>query len=210
MSVFKIQQPGIKTQTRSETNSNPVIDTNPETQQDQKLSDELSGEGSLTTNTILGADDGVINGMAKLGSDAPQAQAKPANTLPEWSKDVLVKIDGPVGRVFTNALNQVLANESYMTMMPVEEIEATNGVSGAPRSIVQVYCWTADALLLEDVTAITNDIAKHTERDYVIAVETVGKVTREMALLEPLAKMKNVKICFSQEAAVSLVRSKLA
>lgn len=214
MSVFKIQQPGIKTQAREETNSNPVTDTNPQNLQDEELSDELSGKSSRTTDTIVGRDDSVINGMAKLGSDEPQVQVDPDNALPAGAKDVLIKIDGPVGRVFTDALNRVLANESYMTMLPVEaegEGEAAPTQGGShPHGIVQVYCWTADELLLDDVVAITNDVSKHTERDYVIAVETAGKVTREMALLEPLAKMKNVKVCFSQEAALSLVRSKLA
>lgn len=216
MSVFKIQQQGVRTQASDDSNSNQ-LESSPQALQDQKLIDEISGKsvsGSVEhvstgananvidpgTGTASEVPGGVLDAMAKEGTpDQP--------VIPEEKAGVLIKIDGPVGRVFTDALNTVLANESYMTMVPESETES-EGSEG--RITTQVYCWKADELLLEDVVAITNDISRHTERDYVIVAETSGKVSRELGLMEDIAKLKNVKLCFSQEAAIDVVLRKLA
>ena len=44
-------------------------------------------------------------------------------------KDVMLKIDGPVGRLFTDALNKALATESYMTMLPALDEQAAAQVT---------------------------------------------------------------------------------
>lgn len=125
------------------------------------------------------------------------------------TKDTMIKIDGPVGRIFTDALNKVLAQESYVTMLPaiLDDQLVDDPITSADPSL-QVYCWTGDALGTQDVVKITNDIAKHQDREYVIAVES-AKPTAALGILSSLDKLKNVKVCFSREAAMSAVLAKV-
>jgi len=132
----------------------------------------------------------------------------------ETETEKMIKIDGPVGRVFTDALNKVLVQESYVTMLPAilsrkAALSREDDVED-DRELLQIYALDSDNLNLEDVVSITNDITKHTNREYIIAVEAIrGRVTKAMGFLDELGKMSNVSICYSQEKAINTVRSKL-
>lgn len=124
-------------------------------------------------------------------------------------KDVMLKIDGPVGRLFTEALNKALATESYMTMLPAmgDQPEAHDPVTDLEPDL-QVYCWTGDSLEASDVIEITNDIAKHQNREYVVSVEAIRQTPRAMAALQAL-RSDRVKLCYSRESAVAEVKARL-
>lgn len=180
VSVFKIQQAGVVT-------DNELGNTQ------QTLEKDNAAEAKPETTT------------------SPAVTPEEGKTSEGKKADVMVKIDGPVGRIFTDALNKLLVKESYMTAMPLQPLakDTSNREPVEMEPAVQVYAWHADELNLSDVVEITNDISKHTERDYVIAVESSGKVTREMGLLDQLGKMKNVKICFSQERALAALMARI-
>lgn len=178
MSVFKIQQRGI-------------------VMQDDKGSQmELEGENDLSREA---------SGKIREASEADVSKpVESATGEPVEKPDVMVKIDGPVSRVFTDALNKLLVQESYMTMNPVlfeKDKENDEDVE------IQVYCWNGDDLNTEAVTQITNDVTRHSNRDFVIAVEST-RVSPSMALLGYLEKLPNVHLCFSQEKALALVSAR--
>lgn len=133
-------------------------------------------------------------------AEAPESIPAAQEVSEATGEELMIKVDGPVGRVFTDALNKVLANESYMATSPLlfESGEKEEGVA------LQVYAWQADQINTEDVVEITNDISRHDNRDYVIAIE--GRfVTPAIALLDNLSSLKNVKVVYSQEKAIDEV-----
>ena len=183
MSVFKIQQRGIE-------------------MQDQKGSaTEIESDADLSKEGNVQFQD---------ASKAAETPVESASGEPVEKPDLMVKIDGPVGRVFTDALNKLLVQESYMMMSPslFEDKDKTEDLDEDKEVGLQVYCWKGEELNIEDVTAITSDIAKHQNRDFVIAIES-ARITPVMALLGDLEKLPNVRLCYSQEKALSIVSERI-
>lgn len=194
MSVFIIRQPGVAPATL------------------EKVEQPKVESSVVTPSELPKPDDGVVAG-----------QEEPEKVEPIVSKsgkaDVMIKVDGPVGRIFTDALNKVLVNESYMTMMPhlrkkeAPVVDPESGMTGDNRQdedYLQVYAWDVENLNMEDVVHITNEVTRHTERTFVIAVESTGKVTNAMSLLDGLSKCKNVTMCYSQVKAAEAVKAKVS
>ena len=189
MSVFKIQQSGIVMQ------------------------DEKGTINTLESDKTLNAEgnpDAKPQGE-ETSSEGGEKQLSLEPNLDNKDKgELMVKIDGPVGRIFTDALNKMLVQESYMTMSPAlfESKDQEDHQNDEDEAELQIYCWKGDELNMKDVTMITDDIAKNTNRDFIIAIESV-KVTPAMSMLGDLLKLKNVQICFSQERALELVKSRI-
>ena len=188
MSVFKIQQNGINTENA---NKQQLEASEENTTQSAEVNTSEESKASARETNIEGA-------IAAPGAEAGGEK-----------QDIMVKIDGPVSRVFTDALNKMLVNESYMTMVPVDH-KPSSTQQEQDQDILQVYVWKADELNTEDVVQITNDISRHVERDYVIAIESARSVSKSVGLIEELGKLKNVTVCYSQERALSLVKSKVS
>lgn len=130
---------------------------------------------------------------------------------PASQPEMMVSVEGPVGKVFTDALNKMLATENYMTMIsPDATIEETPQKQDTAKSAMRVYCWSGDAVNLEDVVKLTNDISRHTEHDFIVAVENVRSASRNLGLLEDLAKTSKLKICYGQESALNYIKGKLS
>ena len=162
--------------------------------QDEKGSEQkLEGSKSLETEAS-----GVVTPASSVEGSTEAGEA----TKPE----MMVKIDGPVGRVFTDALNKLLVQESYMTTDPL--FLEVPGKEDDEDVSLQVYCWKGDELNTEDVTQITNEVSRHTTRDFVISVEA-ARVSPAMGLLSYLEKLPNVKLCLSQEKALAIVSERL-
>ena len=121
-------------------------------------------------------------------------------------KSVTVKVDGPVGKVFTEALNQLLATESYMmNMLPPDQSGATPGRS----NLLQVYCWEGDMIDLKDVTEILNEVTRHTDQEFVIAIENIKNVTSSLAYLDKLSALDNVKVFYKREKSLNYIKERV-
>ena len=181
MNVFKIQQaPAVK----KEAEEKPLTQVSPET------------EGASPSEEI------VVNNNVQEG--APAGAAAPG-------KEIMVQVDGPVSRIFTDALNRLLAVEGYITVPPIigKMVEGGEPAVETAPGLVQVYCWRTDAVNTNDLVQLTNEITRHTDREYVVAVEQASTISENMGILEGLAKNPNVKLCYSQESAARYIQGKL-
>lgn len=147
-------------------------------------------EGSFNQDALIKA--GVIEG------DEPGKQKVDGKTVEKY-----IRIDGPVGRVFTDILNKVLVNESYMSMLSAvpdgELFGSDDGTPNRDMDGVYVYCVKSEDVLLKDAVNITNEIAKHPDNQYVIAVESSSKqFSKQSGLLNGFAGRENVRICYSE------------
>jgi len=132
-------------------------------------------------------------------------------------KDIVVKIDGPVGKVFTDALNQMLAIEGFAAMINADELvkHAEHDESDHADIQIGVYSGSVDLLNTEEIVKISNEIIRHTNQDYIIAIEGVYGRTlttesiRRLALLEDLAKNGGTRVFYTTDLALDHLRGKL-
>lgn len=194
MSVFIIRQPGVA----------------PATLEKVEKATEVPGEASKLEGSEVAGQEQTLS--------AEEAEKVEPIVSKSGKADIMIKVDGPVGRIFTDALNKVLVNESYMTMMPhltkkeAPVVDPESGMTGDNRQdedYLQVYAWDVENLNMEDVVHITNEVTRHTDRTFVIAVESTGKVTNAMSLLDGLGKCKNVTMCYSQVKAAEAVKARV-
>lgn len=144
-----------------------------------------------------------------------QNSAKPNEDTTEVQK--FIQVEGPVGKVFTDALNVALANESMIGMIrsdavvreASEEEEATADVGS------RIYATNVDKINLDEVIRITEFITKSNNRFSIIAIEcadadeVTGNTARHIKLVEDLAKTTNTRVVYSRSAAIREVSGAL-
>jgi hypothetical protein len=130
-------------------------------------------------------------------SDATKPILDPTQgETPKDPKKELIEVSGPIGEVYTQALNKVLANENY-TFIVNEEKEKKNGV--------HVLAYRPDQLSLSEVNKIIHNVAISDANYYLIAIENFkGEVTKEMGLL---SELPHVKICYHKESLVPSIQN---
>ena len=192
--VFKIEQGKAETQGK-----------------EQQISENTLGNTVMTPEAPAEGEKAAVDHVsegapaATPASDDGQSTDRPALT---------VKVDGPVGRVFTDALNKLLATEGYLTVRPegmeddpVDSVAAA-GVNDPIKSknLVQIYCWRTDAVNADDLIQLSNTVSRHSDRPFVVALESAASMTRAVGLLEDLQCFKNLKVCYSLESAANHVK----
>lgn len=152
--------------------------------------------------------------------------------VPKEREARLISIDGPVGRIYSAALQEVFANEGMAAMLhDMTEAEEGVGVDGEPvvhnldgskdgdddevqqsaAGVIhtKVYSYTADTLNLKDVVQISNEISRNQGRDYIIAIEgvTYGNISKATEMLCDMEKAGQLKLCLSRGSAMSAILS---
>ena len=192
MSVFKIQLNSALTQEQQEAKKNETTQS-----PDTEVSEQVTR--SEKDNMTVAAAEIPPEGAAEVPPAAGEVS------------DVKIKIDGPVGQIFTDALNKMLATESYLTLSPMGE--ANQGADLLQdlkdEEILQVYCYKADELNVDDVLRISDEITKHTERNYVLSFETAGSFPSVLEAAENVARLPNVSLFLSRKAAINHIQSKV-
>lgn len=154
-------------------------------------------------NKSFGVDVGSVTnptGQAPENKDAVEPQGENPTVI----------LDGPLSRIYTQALNLVLANEDTSTMLSIIEAEGRNRPdfqeNNAQRA-TYVYADSADALNTEGCVAIVDFISKHKDKgNIVLSLESLGSPSRHMSLVEQTAKENGVKIHYSRGRALEAIR----
>ena len=163
-------------------------------------------------------------------------QPESTTPAPKEKEARLISIDGPVGRIYSAALQEVFANEGMAAMLhDFSEAEEGVGSDGEPvvRNLdggkddddedgvihqtvagvkhTKLYSYTADTINIDDVVKISNEICKNRGRDYIIAIEgvTYGNINSAMDVLCDMEKAGQIKLCLSRGSAISAVMSSL-
>jgi len=179
MEVFKIKQAGVETQNKVD-NVNTI-----ETTQEAEAKSSAKEVG------------GTENDKGAAGAQG---------------KEILITIDGPVGRVFTDALNKLLVAESYMMTGQAAEYQEKKAKADEEDGVgpdVHVLCFNSSDLTISDVVRISDEVTRNTNREYIIALEGCSVVTNRIVLLDSLTSNKNVKVCFTQNQALSAVKDRI-
>lgn len=198
MQVFKLIQTG-----RTE-------DGNLKVDQKQELESPEGQEASTAAST---EDQTPVADKQLEGVPGAEEKLKEAGLIAEDEKTegsvAYLKVDGPVGRVFTNALNAIFARESYMTFSPLDLAVYPDQLESEDKKArkIFVYALKSDDVKLSDIVHLGDEMAKHDDNMFVIALESASKKFSDASghLLE-IAKRSNVKLCYSSEAAVDHVK----
>ena len=186
-----------------------------------------SGEQSVKVDDEL---------QAARSLDKEDKQPEDTTPAPKEREARLISIDGPVGRIYSAALQEVFANEGMAAMLhDFSKAEEGVGSDGEPvvrnldgskdddgedsvihQSVAGVkhtklYSYTADTINIDDVVKISNEICKNRGRDYIIAIEgvTYGNINSAMDVLCDMEKAGQIKLCLSRGSAISAVMSSL-
>jgi len=143
-----------------------------------------------------------------VGKETGQQEAFSAGEVNQDETALVVTIDGPLGRVFTEALNKILAVESMMAM-PMTPAALTLLKQEQPKTqVVKVNVFDEDMLKAGDVVDISNDITLHQEDQFVVAIESrreTRTVNSRTQLLSGLANHSNVQVSYRIQSAVRQV-----
>lgn len=193
MSVFKIQ-----------------IHRQPEKPAEQKEDDSIqqteNAEKMSDQPTTVQSEEQAEQKIGQALSISDPSVKEEAET-PKTEKDKTVRIDGPISRIFTHALNQLLATESYMMTM-VEDPAKEKAVSEEFPEI-QVYCWSGNELNSDDIVKLFNEVTSHVDKQFIVAVESNQGLNNAVKMLEMIDSLPNLTICYTQKQAMNAVRSKL-
>lgn len=135
---------------------------------------------------------------------------------------VTIALQGPLGAMYTDVLNKVLAQESYVGQLSslsstleeslegdryghLKDAEVGQSDDNSFGKILNVFCF--DQLTdMDEVIRINEHVTKHKTQDYVLAVESV----KDDHMLRSLMRMEKdgmFKVCMTKSSVVAAVKS---
>ena len=157
-------------------------------------------------------------------STAPVEQAKVENESTESNsrtegevfgleekktEQVVLKVDGALGQVFTNALNKMMAVES-MVMIPMSEDQIEEGGDTSKivvPTIIHAEILDPSLLQVRDIVSISDEAQGHQGEQYVVATEGTH-LNRASGKLHLLNAHGNVDVRYTMSGAIDLVLAK--
>lgn len=89
--------------------------------------------------------------------------------MSEDKKDIVIKVNGPLGKVFTEALNQALALETIaMSLAAATEEESNNS------DVIHVGAFDTDSITSSDIVTMGHELTVHKDDDFVMVMESSG------------------------------------
>lgn len=117
-----------------------------------------------------------VPGSSAIPEGGSETEAEAAYTLgTAKTGKMVIKIDGPLSKIFTEALNKILAFEN-MTMVPllVEELEELKKDESFNDTVsIHVQAYDASELTTNDVFEIADGITKTDGDDQILAMEAI-------------------------------------
>lgn len=125
------------------------------------------------------------------------------------TEQVVLKVDGALGQVFTNALNKMMAVES-MVMIPMSEDQIEEGGEGDKiivPTIIHAEILDPSLLQVRDIVSISDEAQVNQADQYVVATEGTH-LNRASGKLHLLGAHGNVDVRYTMSGAIDLVLAK--
>lgn len=160
MSIFHIQPTTEVSQVQNPSTMEPTKDEAEELLQAQKATGEVpdatnSTTPGLTTSTEKGS-------FSKLFE------------VEESQRPTIIKVDGPLSRIFTEALNKILAIESMVAIPMTEDDPRYQALSIKDPNVLTVEAYDASELSSEDIVQLSETVSKDETKDVLIAMEAIA------------------------------------
>lgn len=181
MTIFHIQKSNEETQVKNPSTTQPTQDEKEELLQAQKTTGEAS---AVIDQEFPGQSTGSEKGsFSKLFE------------IEENPRPTIIKVDGPLGQIFTEALNKILAVESMAAIPMTEDDPRFQELSSKDPNILTVEAYDASELSSSDVHQLSEMVSKDETKDVLIAMEAIrtNKLSISSGLLSGV--LQNKKNC---------------
>lgn len=133
-----------------------------------------------------------------------QHQGEPFSLEENKQADVVLKVSGALGAVFTTALNKMLAVES-MVMIPMSQ-DALSETMDETIIPVVIHAQMLDPEVMKqgDVVDLISDVSQHEDESYVLGLERISD-SPVILSLNRMMVFKNVDMKYTMNGAVSSV-----
>lgn len=130
------------------------------------------------------------------------------------TKGTVLKVDGPLSRIFTDSLNKILAVENMsmvsMTMATYADMLKEQEEAGeAPPEVIHVQAYDANELTNGDVVDISNQITGGPEEDHIVVTESARGISSSSDMLHRLCKSTATKDYVKMKTAVETVAARI-
>lgn len=121
----------------------------------------------------------------------------------------LVVVEGPLSKIYTDALNAVYAQESQAN----DAIVAAQYLSNVQTRQPDVYVYASDVKSLDsgninqEFESLRLALDSRKGGANVVVLESNGQVTKRLALLDNYARQKGSKVVYSRKAAMEAIAS---
>lgn len=202
MEIFKITDNQVA---RQELTGDAPVGTTEETRTEaQELRDaqEMTGE-KVTTGTSGTQTEGLVQGEGSftLGGNSTE-------------KKTVLKVDGPLSRVFTDSLNKILAVENMsmvaMSLTAYESMLKDQAEAGEEvPEVIHVQAYDANDLTNGNVVDISDAIVKTPDEEHVVVTESARGISGSTDALHRLCKSTATRDCVKIETAAGIVAGML-
>lgn len=197
VSIGQLKVAGVTGERQS---SDIVENENEELKKAQALTGEDAGKTASTGEGVQGKETG---DSFKLGTEKEQS--------------IIVKVDGPLSRLFTDSLNKVLAFES-MVLIPLteEQLEAMkkDDQEYNETTTIHVQAYDASDITTSDVVEISDSITKTDADDHVLVMESArgirGAADSAIRVCAATKTRVHMQMRYAVETAMDVIRSKVA
>jgi hypothetical protein len=121
-----------------------------------------------------------------------------------------VVIDGPLGRIYTQALNLAYANEDTGTMSLIIAENRQRQSDKQPTGGTYVLAMDMDDLNTQSLVSASNWAAqakKDGADSLIISLESHGTISRHAGLVEEMARAHGAKVVYSRESAMAAIKT---
>lgn len=147
----------------------------------------------------------------KTTEEAPNVDnttVKPGVTREDDSKkDKVVVMQGPLSTIYTDALNQVYAQESQAN----DAVTLINTIQKDQGPQPDLYVYVSDANLLDNssVTEVFDNLRlalDNRKGNSVVVLESNGRVSKKLSLVDNYARSQGAKVVYSRKAALETIQ----
>lgn len=190
MQIFKLEPVAVTSSGKTE--GKPESQVSPSDTEELKQAQQVAGEAPEKAE---------VDGQPVV----KQADQFTLGELKTEQAPMAVRVEGPLGKVFTETLNKMLALEG-IAALPIGEAELEK-IREQQGKVVNVEVLPGEELGMSDVVSVMNKSTGHPGEPYVIALEAIreGKVPDAVEYLYGLEKLGQVKVHHRVGLAVDAV-----
>jgi len=190
MQIFKLEPVAVTSSGKTE--GKPALEVSPSDTEELKQAQQVVGEAP---EAVEGEGEPVVK----------QAEQFSLGEMKTEHTPVAVRVEGPLGKVFTETLNRMLALEG-IAALPIGE-EELDKIREQQGKVVNVEILSGEGLSMPDVVSVMNKTTGHPGEPYVIALEAIweGKIPDAVGYLYGLEKLGQVKVHHRVGLAVEAV-----
>lgn len=122
-------------------------------------------------------------------------------------KDKVVVMQGPLSTIYTDALNQVYAQESQAN----DAVTLINTIQKDQGPQPDLYVYVSDSALLDSasVTEVFDNLRlalDNRKGNSVVVLESNGRVSKKLSLVDNYARSQGAKVVYSRKAALEAIQ----